>query len=183
MSGNRDKELAAQPATELNTISDLLAHALALEEEARERYAELAQIMESHNNPDVTELFTKMAEIEHIHVLEIRRQIARRELTDLPFTQYCWIGLEGPETTDHAELHYLMTPRQALSLALINEKRARDYYTDIAAQSSDPEVVKLARDMAEEEREHVAWVELWLERFPQTQAGWDRDDDPPNLQG
>jgi len=176
-------ESPAQGAKEVNEISALLAHALALEEEAAERYAELAGAMETHNNPDAAELFSRMAGIEQMHVIEIRKQIDQRELTDLPFADYRWIGAEGPETTDYAELHYLMTPHQALSLALINEKRAHEYYRDIAEHSSSPEVVKLARDLAEEEREHVAWVELWLERFPETDEDWDQDDDPPNLQG
>ena len=172
----------ANPDTNLHDISGLLAHALALEEEASERYAELADIMESHNNPEAAALFSRMAAIEQRHVNEIRKQIDQRKLTNLPSTQYRWVGLEGPETTDHADLHYLMKPRQALSLALLNERRARDYYLDIVDQASDPEVIKLARELADEEREHVKWVQQWLDRLPQTQSGWDRDDDPPNLQ-
>ena len=35
----------------MNELKSLLAHALALEEEASERYAELADIMEAHNIP------------------------------------------------------------------------------------------------------------------------------------
>jgi rubrerythrin len=69
-----------------------------------------------------------------------------------------------------------------LLLALINEQRARDYYADIADHSSNPEVIKLARELAAEEREHVAWVEQWLEKFPESEEDWDHDDDPPNLQ-
>ncbi len=182
MTSSQDKDLPAQPAVEMHSIEELLVHALALEEEAAERYAELAEVMQTHNNPDAAELFTRMADIEQLHVDGIRQQISQRKLTDLPYTQYRWLGLEGPETTEHADLHYLMTPRQALLLALINEQRARDFYIDIARHSSDPEVVELARELAVEEREHVAWVEQWLERFPQTQDGWDHDDDPPNLQ-
>ena len=177
------QDLPPQVGAELNNIAELLAHALALEEEAAERYAELAEVMVTHNNPDAAELFRRMAVIEQRHVDEIRQQIARRALTDLPSAHYRWVGLEGPETTDHADLHYLMTPRQALLLALRNEQRARDYYVAIAQHSSDPEVTELASELAEEECEHVEWVEQWLERFPPTQADWDHDDDPPNLQG
>lgn len=182
MSNSRNEELSARSTVEPQNIAELLAHALALEAEATERYAELAEVMHTHNNPDAAELFTRMAGIEQLHVDEIRRQISQRGLTDLPSTPYRWVGLEGPETTDYAGLHYLMTPRQALSLALLNEQRARDYYAHIAENSSDPEVVEFARELAEEEREHVQWVEQWLERIPQTEADWDQDDDPPILQ-
>jgi len=183
MSSKQDNAPAVEQAVELHDISELLAHALALEEEAAERYEELADVMESHNNPQAAGLFSKMADIEQLHVEEIRRQIARHGLKDLPSTKYRWVGLEGPETTDHADLHYLMTPHQALSLALINERRARDYYRDIANRSCHEEVVKLAVELAHEEREHVAWVEQWLERFPPAEEDWDFDYDPPNLQG
>ena len=167
----------------MSELSSLLSHALALEEEASERYAELADIMEAHNNPEAEELFRKMAAIEQLHVAEIRRQIQRRGLENLPAAEYFWVGTEGPETTDYADLHYLMTPHHALSLARINEQRARDYYLDIAGKSSDPEVVALASELADEEREHVQWVEAWLKRFSDPEEEWDRDDDPPNLQG
>lgn len=182
MSNDRNKALSASSAMEPQNIAELFAHALALETEATERYAELAEVMHTHNNPDAAELFTRMAGIEQLHVNEIRQQISQRKLTDLPTTHYRWVGLEGPETTDYADLHYLMTSRQALALALLNEQRARDYYVTIAENSSDPEVVKFARELAEEEREHVQWVEQWLERIPPTEADWDQDDDPPILQ-
>jgi len=41
----------------IESTTDLLSHALALESEASERYAELAEQMQTHNNPDVAELF------------------------------------------------------------------------------------------------------------------------------
>ncbi len=182
MSTSQDQKLPSQPFMEMHNIAELLVHALALEEEAAERYAELAEVMQVHNNPDAAALFTRMAGIERGHVDGIRQQIRQRQLTDLPSTQYRWLGLEGPETTDHADLHYLMTPHQALLLALLNEQRAHDFYNEISRHSSDPEVAELARELAAEEREHVAWVEQWLERFPPTEDGWDHDDDPPNLQ-
>lgn len=170
-------------APAMNSISELLAHALALEEEATERYAELADIMETHNNPEAAKLFARMAEIEQLHVNEVNREIERRGLTDLAPAEFRWVGMEGPETTDHADLHYLMTPHQALLLALTNERRARDYFEGIAEHSSDPEVARFARELAEEEKEHVEWVERWLEQFPETEEGWSQDDDPPVLQG
>jgi len=182
MSNKQHKNLSARPALEPQSIAQLLTQALALETEATARYAELAEVMHSHNNLDAAELFSRMAGIEQLHVEQIRQQISQRRLTDLPATHYRWVGLEGPETTDYADLHYLMTPRQGLLLALLNEQRARDYYVNIADRSSDPEVLELARELAQEEREHVQWVEHWLKRYPPTEEGWDHDDDPPILQ-
>ena len=127
----------------INSMAELLAHALALEIEAVDRYAELAEVMESHNNREVADLFTKMSEIEKLHVDQIRTQIRTRKLNKLPDIHYQWISAEGPETTDPADLHYLMTPYQALSLALLNEQRACDFYKGIVTASRDAVTIPL----------------------------------------
>ena len=166
----------------LNNITELLAHALALENEAAERYAELADLMESHNNSDVAALFRRMATIEAQHgdhILNLRREY---QLTDLPSLRFQWVSPEGPETTDPLELHYLMTPEHALQLALHNEKRAYAYYRDIGDHASDQETRLLAQQLAQEELDHVGWVKQWLEQLQPTPADWAHDDDPPLLQ-
>lgn len=166
----------------INSMAELLAHALALEIEAVERYAELAELMESHNNRDVSELFSKMSDIEKLHVEEIQKQIRTRDPVKLPGIQYQWISAEGPETTDPADLHYLMTPHQALSLALLNEQRACDFYKKIKDVADDNDTQALAAELAQEEEEHVALIKAWLAKFPDTDDDWDYDDDPPAVQ-
>jgi rubrerythrin len=180
MTSATDTKQSRQPA--LANISELLAYALALEQEATERYAELAQLMATHNNHEVAELFVKMARIEQLHVDEIRGRIKRNQITDLPVAHFRWVGLTGPEATDPADLHYLMTPHQAITLALLNEQRAHAFYHDIAVRTRSQEIREFAEELAHEEEEHVALVKTWLDRFPETDAGWDEDDDPPNLQ-
>ena len=69
-------------------MADLLALALALEIEASERYADLADLMEAHNNYDVASLFRKMAGIEQLHVTHIRelgQQHRIKSLADLSY--------------------------------------------------------------------------------------------------
>ncbi len=58
-----------------NTVA-LLAHAVALELEASERYAALAEQMQTHNNPDVAELFQELSRIEKLHVERVLEQAA-----------------------------------------------------------------------------------------------------------
>ena len=166
----------------INSMTELLAHALALEIEAVARYAELADIMAAHNNQEVAELFKKMSQIEKLHVETIHEQIDSRQLKKLPVIKYQWISSEGPETTDLADLHYLMTPKQALHLALLNEQRARDYYQGIRQSTTDHDTRVLAEELAVEEEEHVALLQNWLAKIPVTEDHWDHDDDLPNSQ-
>lgn len=115
----------------MKDIAELLAHALALENEACDRYAELAEQMRMHNNTVVAEIFQKMSEIESVHAGHIRQLISEHHPDSLPACEaYKWKSPEGPETTDHGALHYLMTPSEALKLALFNEQRAFDFLED-----------------------------------------------------
>ena len=163
----------------LANIPQLLAHALALELEASERYADLADLMEAHNNYDVASLFKKMSGIEKLHVNHIQEMVHRHRIKSLPQVSYHWASPEGPETTDIIDLHYLMNPRQALKLAMYNEQRACDYYANIAANTQDEETRRLAQELSAEEAEHVGMVRVWMDKYPEPEADWDQDDDPP----
>lgn len=163
----------------IESTNDLLAHSLALELEASERYAELAEQMRTHNNADVAELFEDLSRIEKLHVQRVLEQAASRDVTDISASKYQWEYPEGPETTNLEEAHYLMTPHHALQLALHNEKRASEFFTRIAAAATDDEVAHLASEMAAEEQEHVALMEAWLTRYPESCDDWSEDPDPP----
>ena len=59
-----------------------------------------------------------------------------------------------------------MTPHDALTIALGAEKRAQALYEQAIALSDDPDVKRLARELAGEELEHIAWLEEGLKRVP-----------------
>jgi rubrerythrin len=159
------------------TAEEFMAFAWAMEVEAAERYAELAGQMDTHHNREVAQLFAKLARIEGLH----RDQIAARMgWTTPPRAEvFRWETPEGAETTDYAELHYLMQPWHALQLAEHNERRAVEFFERFAASRVPAEVRVLAREMADEEREHVRLVQEWLARVPPPEPGWDDDPDPP----
>ena len=49
------------------TMPEFLAHAIAMEREAAERYLELADMMEAHNNLEVASLFRDMVRYSNMH--------------------------------------------------------------------------------------------------------------------
>ena len=160
-------------------VEEFMAYAWAMEVEAAGRYAELAQIMDSHHNREVAELFAKLSRIEGKH----RDQIAARMRWQQPpdATIFRWSTPEGAETTDYGDLHYLMTPYHALLLARHNERQAAEFFERFAAADLPSEIRAEAAQMAGEEREHVRLIEDWLARFPAPERGWDEDWDPPNV--
>ena len=165
--------------SKINLVDELLAHSLAIEREAAERYAELADQMEVHHNHEVAALFRKLATIEAKHIAEVERRSAGHELPHIPPWEYRWGDAESPEAATPDDAHYLMTPYHALSLALAAEQRAANFFAQVAKTATTEDVRQMASQLHEEEVEHVGLIEQWLNRFPKPEAGWDDDPDPP----
>lgn len=159
------------------TVAEFMACAWALEDEAADRYAELADLMGTHNNAEVAELFRKLSRIEGKHRDQIAAQMGWTRPPDV--SCFRWETLEGPETTDYGELHYLMQPYHALKLAEHNERRAVEFFARFAAARLPAEVRTAAAEMADDEREHVRLIGEWLAKYPEPEPGWDDDPDPP----
>lgn len=163
------------------SVEEFLAHAYALEQDSVDRYEELADVMEVHNNREIAELFRKFAGFGRKHAGEVLKMSAGRELPRLQPWEFKWLDTEAPETGDMLDAHYLMTPMHALKLALGNERSACEYYDVIARQSPNAEVRKLAREFADEEAEHVTLLQQWIARTRPADADWDEDPDPPQM--
>ena len=162
-----------------SSIGTLMTYALWLELDAVERYRELADAMEMHNNRDVSELFRKMSTIEGKHVDKIMKQMGWTKVPPLPQGAAPWPGFESPETAAHDDVHYLMQPYHALALALKGEERAHRFFESLARAATTPAVKRAAIEMAEEEREHVELVRAWMAKVPRPDDDWANDPDPP----
>lgn len=176
----KQRKLSVKSARSHSGLADFMKQAYAMELEASTRYAEFADEMEVANNREVAELFRKLAGIERLHANKILEQMGwKSPPNDLePFR---WEGLEGPETGEHNDLHYLMQPYHALQIALRNEERAARFFASIARRDLPRAVLDAAHEMAEEEREHVELVKAWMARVPKPERDWDVDLDPPNV--
>jgi rubrerythrin len=162
------------------SMHEFMSRACALEAEAAERYAELAELMRAHHNNEVADLFGRLARIEGLHRDKILARMGWGAPPDPD--AFRWRTPEGPETTDFADLHYLMTPWHALKLAEHNEMRAAEFFEQLAAQDGlPPDLLAAAAETAAEEREHVTLIRAWLARVPEPLPDWDQDTDPPNV--
>jgi rubrerythrin len=162
--------------------ADFLARAWTMEVEAAERYSTFADALQTHNNREVAELFRKLARIEQMHADQILEQNLSMHPPVLPPGGLRWAaGKEGPETADPGDLHYRMQPYHALQVALGCERRARAFFADLARSAPSAAVRKAAREMAQEEAEHVRLIEDWISRTPPPEKEWQHDPDPPVL--
>lgn len=156
------------------TLPEFLAHAIALEGEAAERYHELADMMEAHRNDDVSRLFRDMVRFSNLHHDSIALRASGIDLPRLRSWEYRWSS--PPEAGGDEAFDYMLEPYNALRYALANEVRAMEYYSSVGLQTMDPEVKRIAAEFAAEESEHVDALEQWLARTPRPAATW--EDDP-----
>jgi len=147
----------------MTELAHFLAHALALENQASQRYGELARHLDLAGNHDTAALFGKMADFSRMHADEINA-IAKPHapLPVLQPWQYEWTTPEPPEVGDASLVGATTSVRQALGLAIANERRGWEYYNHIAVTATDGETRRLARTFATEEAEHVLTLERWL---------------------
>lgn len=161
----------------IDTLDSFMAAAIAMEEEAAQRYAEFADAMEMHNNLEVAAMFRKLAVIEGRHAEEL---LAQRGWSTVPLVpRIAFEGFEGPETAPSDDVHYLMTPWHVLEVALANEERAVRFFAQLAASTTDESVRKAALEMKAEEEEHVELVRAWMDKVEKPTADWAVDPDPP----
>ena len=166
---------------QMTDLDTFLAYSVALEEEAAERHDELADMMEVHNNPGVAETFRKLAHYSRLHAQEIRDRSRGSDLPRIAPWDFGWETMEGPETADIGEMNYLMNTAQALQVAMGNEQRAHDFYFAISEESPDAEVRAVAAEFADEEKEHLALLDKWLAKVPESADETVFDPDPAHM--
>lgn len=153
-------------ATPIGSLASCYASALAIEREAAERCAQFAEYLEDHDELATAALFRRLAIYEKQHVDELLRRSSGLPLPVLREWEFSWLDDAPAERVSHAFIFHLMTPHDALKIALGAEKRAQALYEQTIATTADPEVKRLARELAGEEMEHIAWIEDALSRTP-----------------
>ena len=157
-----------------------LSHAVALESDAAERYHELNQALDVHNNPEVAELFRRMEHYSNLHLAEARERAEQAGgVIQVKPWEFQWQDGDSPETAAFEDSHYLMTAYHALKLALRAERNAFAFYDGVRENTQDREVRELAAEFAEEESGHATELEKWLQQYPEAGEDWDEDPDPP----
>lgn len=153
-------------AAPIGNLAECYANALAIEREAAGRSAQFAEYLEDHGELATAELFRRLARFERQHVDELERRTAGMPLPALRPWEFSWLDNAPAEQVDHHFIFHLMTPHDALKIALGAERRAQMLYEQVIATSEDPEVKQLARELAGEELEHIAWLEDGLKQVP-----------------
>lgn len=162
-------------------LMQFLAHSVELESEARERYLELADAMTGHHNQAVADFFARMAREAELHLAEVSELAAGMALPELKAWEFDWPEAEPPETASYEAVHYRMSLRQAITLALSHERAAEQFYREAAESSSDSYTAGIAGEFANEEHSHAAELERMLTAIPENGSHFREEDDEPHM--
>lgn len=161
------------------SVEDLLAYARTMERAAAERYAELADVMATHNNREVSELFRRLSEIERLHVQNVDELSRELSVSGEAVLLSAGDRLRGVEIPEFGDVHYMQSPHQVLKLAQQSEQSALDFYLQLAESAKDTAVRAAALRLAAEEESHLRELDGWLSRYPESEPDWAGDLDPP----
>ena len=134
------------------SLKDALDLAVLIEEEARDRYVELAGQMRIHQSSDAAAFFEVMTRAEETHRGQLLAQ--RRKLygdAEVMITRQMFFEIEAPRFDD---ARVKMTLPEALEEALKAEEKARNFFERMLTQVRNPEVGRLFATLREEEVEH-----------------------------
>lgn len=134
-------------------LSTFLAHAVKLEWEAKNHYEYLVRAMTALNNHDVVPFFCEMADFANHHFEEAMYRAGFSDIAELPDINYQWVA-EVVGAAPDIQTGNTLDLERAVHLSLQAERRSIAFYSDIAAQASDLEVIRMATAFAAEEREH-----------------------------
>jgi rubrerythrin len=160
-------------------LLEFLAYSAELEREAGERYAELAEAMGTHHNTEVADFFRHMAREAENHLADVAEIAGDRSLPAIAPWDFQWPEAEAPETASYEALHYRMSLREAMQLALANEQAAEGFYREYARRSDNADVRDVATRFADEERSHARYLEEALKDLPESSPFNRVEDDPP----
>jgi bacterioferritin (cytochrome b1) len=115
--------------------------------------------MREHQENELASLLDELADNSEKHAADIQQLADGHVLPELATLDLSWEGLEGPETTAYGSVTPQTSIADMLQIALRNEIRGQDFYTQISLRSPDQQVRKLAAEFAAEENEHVMMLQ------------------------
>lgn len=146
------------------SLRDALDLGILIEEEAKDRYEELASQMEVHHTAEAAAFFRVMVgnEAKHGEQLAKRRAALFAGERSMVSRAMLW-DVEAP---DYDEVRAFMTQRQALEVALRAEEKAYAFFVAALPNVQDPEVKTLFEELRDEEVQHQRLLKAQLAQLP-----------------
>jgi rubrerythrin len=147
----------------MKNVEEFLAYTIQLESEAALRFGQLADAMATAGNKEVGRLFRRLSDYSLLHLGDAKARAGFRTLPEMTSNDFRWPDIESPEAAAIWAADPSIGIEQALKVALDAETAGLDFYAGVLAATQDPEIKVLAKEFVQEESEHVAELQRWIQ--------------------
>ena len=144
------------------SLPELFSHALMIEREAAKRFAELEKAMRDAGYDHLAEEFESIGREESQQFQALAEGTAGHELPEVPGWEFDW-HFQDPRGWKPRKPR---SAREAIGVALASERRAQNFYSDVAESSRNDALSAFAAEMAADETRHIQRLEQLLAREP-----------------
>ncbi len=155
------------------TLEEFIAHALAVEFEAARTLRDLRSAFHDRGEDELASLCEKLASLEQEHYERLEARSRGLVLPPVDLKLYAWLESHDADCCPRDMVFHVASARSLLEIALKAEQRAVDMFERAAKQLEDSGVRELARQLAQDEVEHVRWVRDALARTPREFTDWE----------
>jgi len=159
----------------------LLAQAYAMKCESEDRLQDLIDSLKQHNNSAAADIFSRTIELIQNSIKNIEHRAQGMQLPEIPPWESQWYCEEQPDCQCIENAHYLMTPLQALELAIFNEKRLQEFFKEQSDNNINKEIRLIANEFLIQETQFTVQMYSWKEQLENSQMEQNEDFDPPNI--
>lgn len=146
----------------IEKLEEFLAHAIAIEHEATQRYREFEAHFASRGEKVLVGLCRNLATLEGEHLEHLIESSRDLDLPTINDHDYRWLEGASPEAPARELFFRVATRHDLLTVALRGEASAQRFFDWVARTSPVETVRSLAREIACEEAQHVLWLKQAL---------------------
>ena len=159
----------------------LLAQVYAMKCESEDRLQDLIDSLKQHNNSAAADIFSRTIKLIQDSIKNIEYRAQGMQLPEIPPWESQWYCEEQPDCQCIENAHYLMTPLQALELAIFNEKRLQEFFKEQIDNEFNEEISLIAKEFLIQENKLTVQMRSWKEQLKNSQTEQNEDFDPPNV--
>lgn len=159
----------------------LLAQVHAMKCESEDRLQDLIDSLTQHNNIAAANIFSHTIELIKLSLINIEQRAKGMQLPEIPPWESQWHYDDQPDSACIERAHYLMTPLQALNLAIVNENRLHEFFKQQADKGINKEVRLIANDLLIQEKLLIEQMQSLITQFENSEINDNEDLDPPNI--
>ncbi len=160
----------------------LLAQVHAMKCESEDRLQDLIDSLTQHNNMAAADIFSRTHKLIKLSVQNIEQKAQGMQLPEIPPWESQWHCNEQPDCLCIENAHYLMTPVQALDLAIFNEKRLLVFFKQQTEIGFNENIRLIANELLIHENQLTKQMQSWREHLEKSETEQQNEDfDPPNI--